>query len=149
MAKRRRYTDEFRASAVLMLEAAGYPGTEGALTRVSSHLGVPHPTLIRWFRGSNNPPPYELVQEKRVDFIQQLQAIKGMVADKIIERIEDYEPRDLTGLLKISAELSQLMDGKPTAINEERASDARSKLSDLISRRAIADRDSGDTEYIQ
>lgn len=112
--KRKSYTDEFRASAVLMLEAAGYPGTEGALMRVSSHLCVPHPTLIRWFRGSQNPPPYELVQEKRTDFIQQLQAIKGIAAEKIVERIEDFEPRDLTGLLKISAELHQLLTGGPT-----------------------------------
>lgn len=36
-----KYDDEFRASAVLMLEAAGYPDTEGALARVSELLGVP------------------------------------------------------------------------------------------------------------
>jgi len=112
--KRKQYTDEFRASAVLMLEVAGYPGTEGALSRVAGHLVVPHPTLIRWFRRSNNPPPYELVQEKRENFLQQLQAIKGLAAGKIIERIEEYEPRDLTGLLKISAELAELLAGKPT-----------------------------------
>jgi transposase-like protein len=114
MARRKRYTDEFRASAVLMLEAAGYPETEGALSRVADHLGMHYQTLSRWFRAIQNPPPRELVQEKKEDFLQQLQAIKGLAAGKIIERIEEYEPRDLTGLLKISAELAELLAGKPT-----------------------------------
>ena len=114
MAKRKRYTDEYRASAVLMLEAAGYPDTEGALSRVADHLGMHYQTLSRWFRAVQNPPPHEMVQEKREDFLQQLQAIKGLAAGKIIERIEEYDPRDLTGLLKISAELAELLAGKPT-----------------------------------
>jgi hypothetical protein len=147
--KRKRYTDEFRASAVLMLEAAGYPDQVGALTRVSAHLNVPHPTLIRWFRGQSNPPPYEIVQDKKRDFLAQLRAIRGLAADKIIAGIDDYDPRDLTGLLKISAELSQLFEGKPTAINEERTTDARSKLNDLISRHAPRDEAGEDTEQTE
>jgi transposase-like protein len=115
MAKRKRYTDEYRASAVLMLEAAGYPDIEGALSRVADHLGMHYQTLSRWFRAVQNPPPHELVQEKREDFLQQLQAIKGLAAGKIIERIEEYDPRDLTGLLKISAELAELLTGGATA----------------------------------
>ncbi len=114
MAKRKRYTDEYRASAVVMLEAAGYPDQEGALSRVADHLGMHHQTLVRWFKSAQNPPPRELVLEKREDFLKQLQAIRGLAANKILERIEEYDPRDLTGLLKISAELAELLDGKPT-----------------------------------
>ena len=113
--KRKRYTDDYRASAVLMLEAAGYPGQDGALVRVANHLGMHYQTLSRWARAIQNPPPHELVQEKKEDFLQQLQAIKGLAANKIMDRIEDFEPRDLTGLLKISAELSQLLSGEPTS----------------------------------
>jgi transposase-like protein len=115
MSKHRpRHTDEFRANAVLMLEAARLTNPDGALSRVAAHLGLHHQTLARWADGKQNPPPRELVQEKKRDFISQLQAIKGLAADKIIERIEDFEPRDLTGLLKISAELSELLSGEPT-----------------------------------
>jgi transposase-like protein len=114
MGKRKRYTDEFRASAVLMLEAAGYPDAEGALSRVAAHLNVPHNTLSKWARGVQNPPPSQLGQEKKADFLEQLQVIKGKVAEQIITRIEDFEPRDLTGLLKIAAEVSELLEGKPT-----------------------------------
>ena len=114
MAKRKRYTDEYRASAVVMLEAAGYPDREGALSRVADHLGMHYQTLSRWFRAAQNPPPHEIVQAKREDFLKQLQAIRGLAANKILERIEEYDPRDLTGLLKISAELAELLDGKPT-----------------------------------
>lgn len=112
--KHKRYTDDFRADAVLWLEAAGYPDTEGALARVSRELGVPHQTLGRWYRSEQNPPPHEIVQEKKRDFLEQLARIKGLAAIKIEERIEEYDPRDLTGLLKISAELEQLLMGKPT-----------------------------------
>ena len=112
--KRQRYTDDFRASAVLMLEAAGYPNTEGALSRVSRELGVSHSVLRRWFLEIQNPPPSDLVQEKKADFVAQLQIIKGLAAEQIIARIDEFEPRDLTGLMKIAAELGELLTGKPT-----------------------------------
>jgi len=118
MTKRKRYTDEFRANAVLWLEAAGYPNTEGALARVSRELGVPHPTLRRWYFQEQNPPPYEVVQVQKRSFLEQLAHIKGLAAQKIEDRIEEYDPRDLTGLLKITAELEQLLLGKPTQRTE-------------------------------
>ena len=37
MAKKRRYNDKFRANAVVILEAAGYPKS-GALSQVSQHF---------------------------------------------------------------------------------------------------------------
>lgn len=56
-AKRKRFNDDFRASAVLMLEATGYPEKKGGLTQVSTHLGVPLSTLRGWFTAERNPPP--------------------------------------------------------------------------------------------
>lgn len=119
MTKRRSYDDEFRASAVLMLEAAGYPGTPGALQRVADQLSRPGEkmharTLSRWFHAEQNPPPDKMVSDKKRDFVEQLLAIRGLAAEKIEERIDEYEPRELTGLLKISSELAELLQGKPT-----------------------------------
>lgn len=65
MTKRKSYDDKFRASAVVMLEAAGYPDQKGALTRVADTLGVPARTLSRWFNGEQNPPPDQLVTDKK------------------------------------------------------------------------------------
>lgn len=61
MAKRKRYDDKFRASAVVMLEAAGYPGKLGALATTAKHIGVPERTLSRWFNGEQNEPPTDMV----------------------------------------------------------------------------------------
>ena len=74
MAKRKRYTDEFRANIVLMLEAAGYPNKKGALMEVSNASGVPHPTISRWARNVQNPPPDKLVHEKKVELKDLLEA---------------------------------------------------------------------------
>lgn len=65
MAKRRRYDDQFRASAVVMLEAAGYPTQKGALSSVAAHLSVPVMTLRGWYTAEHNPPPTELRNEKK------------------------------------------------------------------------------------
>jgi transposase-like protein len=58
MRQRRRYNDDFRASATLMLEAAGYPGRDGALSQVSGHLSVPRSTLRGWFTGAKKGSTY-------------------------------------------------------------------------------------------
>lgn len=113
MAHHRRYDDDFRASAVLLVEGAGYPHEVGAIWRVAKHLNIPESTLRGWVTGAHNPPPAKVHEAKKQDFLSQLQAIRGLAADKIVERIEEYDPRDLTGLLKISTELAQLLSGEP------------------------------------
>lgn len=115
---RRRYTDEFRANAVLMLEAAGYPGTLGALARVSRHLEVPHQTLRRWFHKMQNPAPSDLVHEKRFDL---LAAIKREIASAFSEMDaarEEAGYKDLTTAAAILIDKLQLLSGEPTARTE-------------------------------
>ena len=74
-----RYSDEFRAQAVLMLEAAGWPERKGALTSVARTLGIKHQTLSNWARRVQNPPPQNMLPKKAFDLIQaireELQAI--------------------------------------------------------------------------
>lgn len=83
MAKRKRYTDEFRASAVLMLEAAGYPEKKGALARVANKLGVPARTLSRWFKRTNNPPPINLVDNRRDSAIALFDELRHSALDEL------------------------------------------------------------------
>lgn len=123
MAKRKRYDDKFRASAVIMLEAQGYPNVEGALMKVAEYLNVPHPTLHRWYHEKQNPAPSELVQEKRIDFTQAIRAeIQGVLGDMPNAR-QDAGYKDLTTALGILIDKLQLLEGKPTAINENRNHD--------------------------
>ena len=87
MAKRKQYNDEFRASAKVMLEVAGYPETIGALAKVASHLKVPERTLSRWFRGENNPPPDKLVRVKKGNLADALEDI----AWRLVRHVKDPE----------------------------------------------------------
>lgn len=119
MAKRKSYDDKFRASAVVMLEAAGYPDKKGALVEVAKHLGVPHPTLSRWYNAQRNPPPDELVQEKRRE-------LKDLLADELdaIFRAmpnarENASYRDLGTVAGILFDKKQLLEGKPTEIVDD------------------------------
>lgn len=114
MAKRQHYDDNFRASAVVMLEAAGYPETKGALVRTATRCGVPTNTLKGWFTLKNNPPPAELRSEKKgelVDWINlELEAVFGVLPDKRNEA--SY--RDLMTGFGILVDKRQLLSGKPT-----------------------------------
>lgn len=85
--KRAQYDDEFRASAKVMLEAAGYPGTPGALIKVARHLKVPERTLSRWFKGENNPPPDKLVRLKKGNMADALEDI----AWRLVRHVKDPE----------------------------------------------------------
>lgn len=121
MAKRprRRYSDDFRANAIVMLESQGYPDHKGALVTVAQHLGIPFQTLSRWARELNNPAPPELVLEKRLE-------LKELIRNEIYAALEAApnarefaEYKELITGAAILLDKLQLLEGKPTAISEE------------------------------
>lgn len=118
MAKQKRYDDKFRASAVVMLEAAGYPGKEGALASTAKHLKVPHQTLRRWFLNEQNPPPSALVREKRGE----LSDLLRNEIDAALGAMDGARPeasyRDLGTVAGILIDKLQLITGKPTERSE-------------------------------
>lgn len=125
MSKRKRYTDDFRASAVLMLEAAGYPEQRGALTSVAERVRVPARTLSRWFNKEQNPAPDNLVTEKKFDLIQAIRdEIQHAIGD-MPEARPDASYRDLTTSVAILIDKLQLLEGKPTERTEVLDPDAR------------------------
>jgi hypothetical protein len=119
MAKRRRYDDKFRASAVVMLEAAGYPDQKGALTRTANHLGVPLNTIKGWYTANRNPPPAELRTEKKGDLVtlfdSELEAIFGDMPNAR----PDASYRDLGVVAGILVDKRQLLTGEPTEIVDD------------------------------
>lgn len=126
---RNRYDDKFRASAVVMLEAAGYPDKKGALEQVARNLGMPAPTLHRWIRAKNNPPPFDIVKEKRTELRDLLENELRAIFQEMPEARGDASYKDLGTVAGILFDKKQLIDGKPTEIiedarltNEERSS---------------------------
>ena len=118
MAKRNRYTDEFRASAVLMLQGAGYPDTVGALSRVSTELRVPTRTLRRWWKGEHNPPPDEVVLRKKVDLVEAIDNEIAAIFDEMGKAREDADYRALGTVIGILLDKKLLLAGQPTSHNK-------------------------------
>lgn len=125
--KRRRYTDVERASACLMLEAAGYPDTKGALVRTAKASGVPPATLHRWMREKNNPPPTDLVNEKRLSLAEMLDREIRANLNAMDSARPDANLRDLGVVTGILVEKKQLISGEPTE-RTEHISEARERI---------------------
>ena len=102
-----------------MLEAAGYPKKTGAMTAVSKRVNVPHQTLGRWFRQENNPPPAELVQEKKRDLIKDLTALLHLSIDKALMEAGEASYRELSTGIGIFIDKLQLLTGQPTERTEQ------------------------------
>lgn len=112
--KRTPYDDEFRASAVLMLDAAGYPEREGALSHVSGHLGVARSTLRSWHDGTHNPVPANVRHKKSIDLVGAIQSELAGIFPAMEQRRIDASYRELATAAGILIDKIQLLTGKPT-----------------------------------
>lgn len=111
-----------------MLEAAGYPQREGALSYAASKVGIPPTTLRRWFTGSRNPPPAEMVNKKRLDLREAIQNELIEIFDAMGHVRPDASYRDLAWAAGVLIDKNQLIDGQPTW---------RVEIVDLLRRGAI------------
>ena len=113
-----RYTDEFRAGAVLVAQAAGWkPNGEskrGALVRAAKEVGVSWQTLGRWCRHDSNPPPQKIVQYKKDDMLESLVSLLGLHIHEAGDSIQDADHHQVMGGIKITFEAIQLLTGGPT-----------------------------------
>lgn len=120
MAKRPKYDDKFRANAVVLLEAAGYPNKPGALNTTAKRLGVHDRTLSRWARQENNPPPSELVTEKRGELSDLLRKEIDEAIHAMGDARQEASYRDLVTAVAIMIDKLQLLAGEPTDNNRTR-----------------------------
>lgn len=143
--KRTRYDDAFRASAVLMLEAAGYSDREGALSQVSGRLGVPRSTLQGWFSGAHNSPPPKVRHEKKLDLVQAIKDELGEIFPALGGARQDANYRELVTAVGILTDKLQLLTGQPTERAEVYVNDHRERLLADVARKSAghADRDAG------
>ena len=120
MARRKRYTDKFRATAVVMLDAQGYPKLEGALSKVANHLDVPLSTLRGWWTAEHNPPPAELRNEKKGDLVALLENELRGALEAMPDKRPEASYRDLGTVSAIIVDKLQLLTGQPTETNDTR-----------------------------
>lgn len=129
---RKRYTDKFRATAVVMLEAQGYPDVKGALSKVAKHLDTPPSTLKGWWTAEHNPAPTQLRDEKKSDLAalikNEVEEVLNTMPDKRVEA--DY--RALSTALGIMVDKLQLLTGEPTERKEVKQELSQEELNERI-----------------
>lgn len=109
-----RYNDEFRAQAIVMLEAAGWPDSKGAIMRVARQLGIKHQTLSRWSRAEQNPPPHKVVRIKTFDLRQAVRDELQAILLEMPDARPDADFKELATAFGILVDKLQLLDGKAT-----------------------------------
>lgn len=116
--KRRRYTDEERASLIVMLQSEGYPTKLGALRKIAKYSGVPERTLQRWWKGDNNPPPDKLVAQKKGSMIDALESVAWKLVGSLDDddAIADAPLQQRATAYGIVMDKLRLLQGLPTDI---------------------------------
>lgn len=116
--KHRRYTDEERAMFVAMLTAKGYPDTLGALKAVATYAQVHENVLRRWWKRTSNPPPTELVSQKKIELADMFED----VARRYLEHATDEDVvagtfgKDAVIAAATATDKMRLLRGLPTEI---------------------------------
>lgn len=122
--ERRQYTDEFRAEAVVLLMAAGYPDKKGSLTATANQLGIHARTLSRWAKGEQNPPPDQTVTEKKANIGERLDQEMDAIFEQMKTTRAKANYQQLATAFAIMFDKRQLVLNKPTAIQGDWRSQA-------------------------
>jgi hypothetical protein len=113
-----KYDDKFRASAVIMLQAEGYPDRPGALMKIAKHLKVPKTTLSRWYNKTSNPPPPEIVTEKKTELKEYITLELGGIFEDMPNARSEASYKDLATAAGILIDKLQLLNNEPTERND-------------------------------
>lgn len=112
--KRRRYTDEERATLMVMLQSEGYPGKLGALQKVADYANIQPNVLRRWWQAKQNPPPNELVTRKKIELREAIEEELTDIFEGMKAKRDDASYKDLGTVAGILFDKKQLLDNKPT-----------------------------------
>lgn len=108
------YSDDFRAGALLLLKAAGYPDTVGALETVARRLGVPRQTLSGWALKGAAPVPEHVMRARKLDFTDAIKLELGEIFEAMGQKRDKATYRDLTLSAGILLDKLQLLEGNAT-----------------------------------
>jgi transposase-like protein len=118
MAKRRRYTDKFKAGAVVMVESEGYPGDPFALARVADRLNINKRTLRRWVENDTGAPDDEIVTQEKNGIVELIDAEIQLAFKEMNKARSDASYRDLVIGAATLLDKKQLLIGEPTERTE-------------------------------
>jgi transposase-like protein len=119
----KKYSDKQKAAAILMVEAAGYPDTLGAIDRVSKEQKIPQRTLYRWVtQGVHSSDPEaaasmaETMEETRQELVELIEntvrkALKSM-AEADVRDGATY--RDFAWAAAVLIDKLQVLNGQPS-----------------------------------
>lgn len=108
---RRRYSDDFRATALAMLAANG-----GNVDRTARVLGVPRKTLEMWQKGQNEPPA-ELCQIKKREVMEGIESAIWKLVGVEIKDFSEINLRDWGIALGITVDKYLAIKGFPNNQN--------------------------------
>lgn len=144
-----RFSDEFRAQAILMLDAAGWPDRRGALVIVARQLGIKHQTLSNWARRVQNPPPQNMLQKKGFDLMQAIRDELQAILEELPNARPDADFKELATSFGIFVDKLQLLEGKATERVELLTEQERTDRLAAIFEAARTRRDGRDSEVLQ
>ena len=143
MGQYRQYTDDFKAGALALLAASGWPEDENGLARTAKHLNVPVSTLRNWY-SRDKQPPAELREEKNLELTEAIRRELGAILTEMAGKREDASFKDLAVGFGILAEKLQLLNGEPTQNLKNSIEFTRQGLSSLPQHLAPGAAASGD-----
>lgn len=114
------YTDKFKAGAVALLEAQGYPTNPNALEKVHQHLNrkPAKRTLMRWFHGENGAPDDKLVRQSKKEIADVFEdvAYKYLARAGEQDAVDETKGKDAVMTAAIAVDKMRLLRGLPTEI---------------------------------
>jgi len=98
-----------------MLAAEGYPDRLGALLKVATFAQIHTNVLRRWWKATQNPPPPQLVIQKKEAIERRLEAVIHQILDFLPDALEVASTHELIIGLGVTVDKYQLLRGEPTA----------------------------------
>lgn len=136
--KYRVYTDKFKATVLLMLEAAGGVGHHSAMAQVSKKYGVPYRTLQGW---ANNGVKQidlqakteidELMDDTRKELVELFDTEVRSIFGSLEGKREEATYKELAWAAAVFLDKLQLLNNKPTQNVQQAISFIRSGVSTL------------------
>jgi hypothetical protein len=147
MSKRKRYSNEDVAGALLILEAAGYPDKHGAMTAAVKATRINDQTLRRWWNRENGQEIQQVVAQKRGDLIDAIRDELWSILDEAETARGAASYRELLTAFGILVDKLQLLTGKATErtefVTDEFTDEQRASRIAVIFERARTRRDNG------
>lgn len=134
-AKKRTYTDEYRAEALAALAA-----NDGNVKRTARQLGVPYTTLKQWAKGIVHPEARANAQPKKELLADRLEELAHLLLDDLArpEKIMGASLPHVATALGIAVDKMQLLRGLPTVtVQNEYSSLSDDELKRLLAEKRL------------